>query len=80
MNYNELVSKYEFTDFQKEELKKISEFDFDLEIFTKLDLNYMQLREIRFGLEKGLDVTSYLNPVFNSDQMVQIREELESNK
>ena len=65
MNYNELVSKFEFTDFQKEELKKISLLDFDLEIFSKLDFNYMQLREIRFGLEKGLDVTPYLNPVFN---------------
>lgn len=38
----------------------------------------MQLREIRFGLEKGLDVTPYLNPVFNSEQMVQIRKGIKS--
>lgn len=37
-----------------------------------------QMRQIRFGLEKGLDVSCYADPKFKWKQMWQIREGLES--
>lgn len=37
-----------------------------------------QMRQIRFGLEKGLDVSHYADPKFKWKQMCQIREGLES--
>ena len=38
------------------------------------------MREIRFGLEDGIDVSPYLNPGIDYEEMERIREELERNK
>ena len=38
------------------------------------------MREIRLGLEKNIDVTPYLNPTINWDEMERIRLKLESGK
>lgn len=40
-------------------------------------MNGLQQREINLGIEKGLDVSWYARPEFNSQQMQQIREGLE---
>ena len=38
------------------------------------------MREIREGLENNIDVTTYLNPTINWEEMERIRLELESGK
>ena len=47
------------------------------ESYTK-DMNGLQKREVRYGLEKGLDVSLYARPEFNHQQMEQIRYGLEN--
>ena len=37
------------------------------------------MREIREGLEKGLDVSKYTNPKYNWKKMKEIREDLKAN-
>ena len=40
----------------------------------------MQMLQINLGLEKGLDVTPYLNPGIDWKEMERIRLELENNE
>ena len=38
------------------------------------------MEEIRLGIKHGIDVSIYLNPGIDWEEMERIREELESNK
>ena len=40
--------------------------------------NEYQMGQIRYGLERGLDVSVYAKPEFNEHQMLQIRDGLEN--
>lgn len=41
--------------------------------YTEKDFNFEQLSEIKKGLDNGLDVSIYGKPIYNSEQMYQIR-------
>ena len=51
-----------------------------MSIYAYPEFNWSQMEEIRFGLEKDLDVSYYLNPSIEWEEMERIRLELESNK
>ena len=63
--YNEIISKYNFKENQKEQIELGLEKDLDVSIYTKPEYNYEQMSEIRLGLEKGLNVSIYSKPEFN---------------
>ncbi len=48
-----------------------------MSLYARSEFNAEQMREIRLGLEKGLDVSVYARPEFNWEQMEQIRFGLE---
>lgn len=48
------------------------------EILSKYNFNENQKKQIRFGLEDKLDVSIYAKPECNTQQMFEIRENLEN--
>lgn len=63
--YNEFISKYNFDEDQKVEIKLGIESGVNVTVYTKPEYNYGQMSEIRQGLEKGLDVSIYSKPEYN---------------
>ena len=53
--YNELVSKYNFNDEQKEQIKLGLENNVDVSIYTNPKFDWKQMKQIRLELEKGLN-------------------------
>jgi len=49
------------------------------EICKGKEFNDQQIRKIRYGLEKGLDVSQYADPKYNEYQMGEIKYGLENN-
>ena len=52
-------------------------YERELKKYESMGFNHYQMCEIRIGLEKGLDVSSYAKPEFNDNQMEEIRLGLE---
>lgn len=50
--YNEIISKYNFTNSQKEEIKFGLEKNLDVSIYANPDYDWSQMQQIRFGLKK----------------------------
>ena len=61
--------------------EKILNFPFRVNVllYANKDFNFLQMLEIRFGLEDKIDVSPYLNVSFDSNQMEQIRLGLKAN-
>ena len=49
-------------------------------MYAKEDFNWLQMEEIRLGLEENLDVSIYAKKEFVWFQMKEIREKLEHKK
>ncbi len=47
-----------------------------MKVYEEMGFNEKQLKEIRWGLEKGLDVSVYAKPEFDYAQMEEIRKVL----
>ena len=60
--YNELISKFNFDDDQKREIKLGLEEDLDISHYAKLEVNDLQMGQIRLGLENNIDVSIYAKP------------------
>ena len=52
----------------------------DVTIYAKPGYDALQMKEIRLGLEDGIDVSYYTNPVLFCKEMEQIRKELLNRK
>ena len=48
-------------------------------IYAKPEFSYQQMKQIRLGLEKGINLTSYVGLEFDYQQMEQVRLGLENN-
>ena len=53
--YNELISKYNFKDEQKEQIKLGIENNVNVSIYTNPKFDWKQMKQIRLELEKGLN-------------------------
>ena len=76
--YNELISKYNFDEDQKEQIKLGIEKDLEIKWYTNPEFTHYQMEEIRFGLQSNVDVSWYAKSEFNHLQMTQIRLGLEA--
>ena len=47
-----------------------------VDIYAKADFSHLQMREIRKGLEVGIDATTYADPSLSWAHMNEIRKEL----
>lgn len=54
--YNELMSKYNFNEGQKEQINLGLEKNLDVSIYAKPEFNWLQMDEIRLGLYKELEL------------------------
>ena len=61
---------------RRRKMDKMNEKEIEQEM-KKYKCNYLQMKEIRLGLESGIDVTKYADPQFDFDQMREIRTGLE---
>lgn len=52
----------------------------DVSLYASPEFNFMQMGQIRMGLEKGIDVSIYANPNIDCEEMETIRLKLESKK
>jgi hypothetical protein len=52
----------------------------DVALYTNPKYNAWQMRQIRWGLENGVDVARFADPKFDWGQMWEIRENLQSEK
>lgn len=76
--YNELVSKYEFDNAQKDQIRYGLKKGLDVTLYAKSEFDWAQMEEIRFGLENKVNVSIYAKPEFTWGQMREIRCGLES--
>ena len=70
--YNELISKYNFKDEQKEQIKLGLENNVNVSIYTNPKFDWKQMKQIRLELEKGLnpvEISKYANPIYSIPQM-----------
>lgn len=63
--YNELMSKYNFDVFQKDEIELGIKSGVDITIYATPEFDWLQMAQIRYGLENNLDVSIYTKPDFN---------------
>ena len=54
--YNNLISKYNFDNDQKTQIRKGLEKGLNVEIYAKLEFNKFQMQEIMLGLERNVNV------------------------
>lgn len=78
--YNEIISKYNFNEGQKNQIKLGVNQGLNVSLYAKPEFTYWQMEQIRLGLVSGLDVETYLNPNINFQEMNKIRKNLEGNK
>lgn len=78
--YNEIISKNDFNENQKEQIRYGLKNGLDVTVYAKSIYDWAQMEEIRLGLEKGLDISSYLNPGISWEEMQKIRKNLETKK
>ena len=74
--YNEIIEKYLFDKWQKEQIKLGVEKGLDVSWYAKPEFEHYQMREIREGLEDGLDVSIYSKNYLDWEQMQQIKKGL----
>lgn len=67
--YNEIIEKYLFDKWQKEQIKLGIEKDLEVKWYAKPEFNHYQMREIREGLENNLDVSIYSKNYLDWEQM-----------
>ncbi len=82
-NINELVKDLidgKFDNDQIHEIKTGLENNLSLDrisVYANKNYNWFQMRQIRWGLEKGLDVGLYAKEKYNWEQMFEIRDGLQ---
>ena len=57
--YNELISKYNFDLFQSDEIELGIKSGVDITIYATPEFDWLQMAQIRYGLENNLDAVSY---------------------
>lgn len=55
--YCNLINQYKFDKEQKKVMKNSLDLSLDISIYAKPEFDYLQMEEIRLGIEKGLDVS-----------------------
>lgn len=78
--YNELISKYNFDEDQKEQIKLGIEKDLKIKWYTNPEFTHYQMEEIFLGLENNIDISFYLNPDIDWGEMRRIRLKLKDKK
>ena len=57
----------------EEQILRGQEEGVDVSIYNKSCFNWVQMKEIRWGLMQGLDVSVYAKPEYSAEQMEEIR-------
>ena len=70
--YNELISQYNFTQWQKDEIESGLQKGLEVSWYSKPEFDWSQMGLIRWGLEQGLDVSIYAKEEYNANQMNEI--------
>lgn len=71
--FNELTSKYNFDEWQKEQIILGLEEGLDVSWYANPKFNHYQMEQILYGLENNINVSLYANTEFTWAQMEQIR-------
>lgn len=70
--YNELTSKYNFNEGQKDFIRDGIISGVDVTIYASPEYNEDQMRQILLGLKNNIDVSCYLNPNMSWEEMKKI--------
>ena len=62
LTYNELVSKFNFDEEQKKEIKSGLDRGIDVSIYAKPEFNFKQMKTIKNGLIDNTDSSWYAKP------------------